>query len=173
MATVNAILYVNATPVFVDIHNLSTPHVSLPDAETKCTSKTKAVIVMHYGGYLADLKAWRAFADRRGLYLIEDAAHAIEEKGTITVATGLDGENQIWIAVSDTGKGISEEHMKKIFDPFLTTKPVGKGTGLGLSLSYGIINKHGGRIEAASQIGKGTRFTVFLPIRQCEEKAAS
>jgi signal transduction histidine kinase len=53
---------------------------------------------------------------------------------------------------------------KRIFDPFFTTKPVGKGTGLGLSLSYNIVTKHGGRIEVASELGKGTRFTVHLPV---------
>ncbi len=56
--------------------------------------------------------------------------------------------------------------MKKIFDPFFTTKAVGTGTGLGLSLSYGIVRKHGGEIEVDSDVGKGTTFTVHLPVRQ-------
>ncbi|MDR3567705.1 MAG: DegT/DnrJ/EryC1/StrS family aminotransferase [Syntrophobacteraceae bacterium] len=76
VATVNAVLYVGARPIFVDIQSLATPHISIEEAEDKCTSRTRAVIVMHYGGYLVDLPAWRAFADRRGLVLIEDAAHA-------------------------------------------------------------------------------------------------
>ena len=76
VATVNAVLYVGATPVFVDIEAIDIPHISIDDAKAKLTSKTKAVIVMHYGGYLVDLKAWRAFADDNGLLLIEDAAHA-------------------------------------------------------------------------------------------------
>ncbi len=75
-ATVNAVMYCGAKPIFVDIEDKANPHISLADAEARCTENTKAVIVMHYGGYLVDLKAWRAFADRRGLYLIEDAAHA-------------------------------------------------------------------------------------------------
>ena len=58
--------------------------------------------------------------------------------------------------------------MKKIFDPFFTTKGVGTGTGLGLSLSYGIIQKHGGNIEVQSEVGKGTTFTIHLPIQQPE-----
>lgn len=76
VATVNAVLYVGARPVFVDIEDLETPHISLEDATAKCTSRTRAVIVMHYGGYRVDLPVWRAFADGMGLLLIEDAAHA-------------------------------------------------------------------------------------------------
>jgi len=76
VATVNAVLYVGASPVFVDIEAIDIPHISIDDAKSKMTSKTKAVIVMHYGGYLVDLKAWRAFTDVSGILLLEDAAHA-------------------------------------------------------------------------------------------------
>lgn len=76
VATVNAVLYVGAKPVFVDIQGLEVPHICLKDAKAKCTPRTKAVIVMHYGGYLADVEAWRSFSDVNRLKLIEDAAHA-------------------------------------------------------------------------------------------------
>ena len=76
--------------------------------------------------------------------------------------TAFDEEN-ISIEVQDTGSGISPEHLSRIFDPFFTTKPVGKGTGLGLSLAYGIIKKHGGRIEVSSEPGHGTLFRIILP----------
>jgi dTDP-4-amino-4,6-dideoxygalactose transaminase len=76
VATVNAVLYVGATPVFVDIDSLECPHISLEEAQSKLTDKTKAVIVMHYGGYLVELARWREFADRHQLFLVEDAAHA-------------------------------------------------------------------------------------------------
>ena len=76
VATANAVLYTKATPVFVDIESENLPHISLSNAKSKFTSKTKAVIVMHYGGYLVDLPAWRTFADENGIFLIEDAAHA-------------------------------------------------------------------------------------------------
>jgi dTDP-4-amino-4,6-dideoxygalactose transaminase len=76
VATANAVLYVGASPVFLDIQDLEKPHISMEDAEAKCTTKTKAVIVMHYGGYIADLTAWRSFCDAKRLLLIEDAAHA-------------------------------------------------------------------------------------------------
>lgn len=76
VASVNVVLYVGAKPVFVDIESLERPNISIADAERKCTDRTKAVIVVHYGGYLVDLPAWRSFADERGIMLIEDAAHA-------------------------------------------------------------------------------------------------
>ena len=76
VATANAVLYVGAKPVFVDIQGVDVPHISLENAKAKCTPRTKAVIVMHYGGYPVDLAAWRSFCDANGLVLIEDAAHA-------------------------------------------------------------------------------------------------
>jgi len=76
VATVNAVLYSGAVPVFVDIKSNNLPLISLDDAELKTSSKTKAVIVMHYAGYPVNLIAWREVADRKGLKLIEDAAHA-------------------------------------------------------------------------------------------------
>lgn len=94
--------------------------------------------------------------------LLVNAAHAIENEGTITVRTG-EGNGHVWVEVSDTGKGIAPEHVNKIFDPFFTTKPVGKGTGLGLSVSYNIIKKHNGEIQLDSRVGEGTTFRIVLP----------
>ena len=76
VATANSVLYVGARPVFVDIQSPEVPLMALDEAEAKCTARTKAVILVHFGGYLADRDAWQAFARRRGLLLIEDAAHA-------------------------------------------------------------------------------------------------
>jgi len=95
--------------------------------------------------------------------LLVNAAQAIPERGRITIRTGC-ADNEVWVAISDTGCGIPPAIRERIFDPFFTTKPVGKGTGLGLSLSYGIIEKHGGRIEVSSTPGEGSTFTVWLPV---------
>jgi dTDP-4-amino-4,6-dideoxygalactose transaminase len=91
VATVNAVRYVGATPVFVDIESETRPHLALRDAEQKLTVRTRAVMVMHYGGYLVDLPAWRRFADERGLVLIEDAAHApgVGQVGQVGDATAF------------------------------------------------------------------------------------
>ena len=92
-----------------------------------------------------------------------NAGHAISDNGVIRIASGVDGDH-VWVDISDDGGGIEPENLKRIFDPFFTTKPVGVGTGLGLSLSYSIMQKHNGRIEVESTVGKGTRFRIRLPI---------
>jgi two-component system, NtrC family, sensor kinase len=99
--------------------------------------------------------------------LLVNAAHAMEglPRGTITVRTGT-VEDKVWIEISDTGCGIPSDVINRIFDPFFTTKPIGKGTGLGLSLSYGIIQKHHGKLDVNSAPGKGTTFRITLPINQ-------
>ncbi len=101
------------------------------------------------------------------LNLLVNAGHAIDEHGKITIATELDDSKQnVQIHIEDTGQGIGEENRKKIFDPFFTTKPVGQGTGLGLSVSYGIMQSHRGSIDVVSEEGKGSCFTLTLPLHQ-------
>ena len=97
--------------------------------------------------------------------LLVNAAQAVAkgERGEVRIRTRLE-DQQVIVAIRDTGCGIAAEHLKKIFDPFFTTKPVGEGTGLGLSVTYGIIERHGGKISVESQPGQGTTFTVTLPI---------
>lgn len=126
--------------------------------------KYKAEVVKEYG-IIPEVECLSSQLNQVFMNLLVNAAHAIEEHGTITVRTGQQ-EDKVWVEVADTGKGIKPEHLQKIFDPFFTTKPIGKGTGLGLSLSYGILQKHHGRIEVRSEIGKGTTFRVSLPIKQ-------
>ena len=95
--------------------------------------------------------------------IIYNAIQATPDSGTINVNTHKEGDWAV-VVVSDTGKGIAPEILGRIFDPFFTTKKVGEGTGLGLSISYGIVKSHGGRIEVKSEAGKGSTFTIFLPL---------
>jgi signal transduction histidine kinase len=103
--------------------------------------------------------------DQVFINLLVNAAQAITDKGTITVTTRNDATHVI-IAISDTGAGIPKEKLKKIFDPFYTTKPVGKGTGLGLNVVYNIVKRHRGSISVKSEVGKGTTFTLRLPLNR-------
>ena len=74
--------------------------------------------------------------------------------------------NKILVVFKDTGCGIPSENIDRIFDPFFTTMPVGKGTGLGLSITYSIIKQHEGSIRVESVVGKGTTFTIQLPVKK-------
>ncbi len=101
--------------------------------------------------------------------LIMNAIQAMPKGGTLTIRTGaMDG--QIKIEVQDNGVGISAENMRKLFTPFFTTKREVKGVGLGLAVSYGIVQRHRGRIEVQSKEGAGSTFTVYLP-QHYEEKS--
>jgi len=94
-----------------------------------------------------------------------NSAQAMPDKGEVHINTNYNS-NWIIFEFADTGIGISPENLPKIFDPFFTTKPPGMGTGLGLSVSYGIIHDHGGSIEVESEEGKGTKFTIKLPVKK-------
>ncbi len=100
--------------------------------------------------------------------ILINAAQAIDKGGMISVTTSVSGE-MLKIEISDNGSGIPEDIRTKIFEPFFTTKEVGKGTGLGMSISYEIIKKHGGEILIESEIGKGSCFTILLPLVQNNE----
>ncbi|MGZ0079282.1 ATP-binding protein [Methylomonas sp. ZR1] len=123
--------------------------------------KYKADVVKEYGG-IPEINCIASQLNQVFMNLLINAVQAIEDHGRITIRTAYDEQN-VWVEVEDTGKGIKPEQLGKIFDPFFTTKSVGMGTGLGLSLSYGIVKKHNGRIEVKSELGKGTCFRVCLP----------
>ena len=107
--------------------------------------------------------------------MLVNAQHAIEEKGSITIRSrrvpearspepGAKSVPMVELAIIDTGCGIPEKNLKRIFDPFFTSKEVGKGTGLGLSVSHGIVRAHGGAIEVESTVGEGSTFRIYLPL---------
>ena len=94
-----------------------------------------------------------------------NAVQAMPNGGTITIKTLAENEHVVF-SVQDTGIGMDQETIKQIFLPFFTTKDVDQGTGLGLSVVHGIVTSHGGTIEVESEVGKGTRFEIRLPIKK-------
>jgi PAS domain S-box-containing protein len=128
--------------------------------------KYKCEVSKDYAADLPQIRCLPSQLNQVFMNLLVNAAHAIKTRGQVTISTrrGSDNPATIQIIISDTGAGIPKENLNRIFDPFFTTKPVGQGTGLGLSIAYGIIGKHHGKIEVDSTVGKGTRFTLTLPI---------
>ncbi|MEJ2345264.1 MAG: bacteriohemerythrin [Gammaproteobacteria bacterium] len=131
--------------------------------------KYKAEVVKEYGE-LPPVECLARQLNQVFMNILVNAGQAISDHGTITLRTRRDGDWAV-VEISDTGAGIAPDKLSSIFDPFFTTKPVGKGTGLGLSIAYGIIEKHHGRIEVDSTVGKGTTFRIFLPITRVKQVA--
>jgi two-component system NtrC family sensor kinase len=103
------------------------------------------------------------------LNIVNNGIDAIGENGDIVLITSQRDEETIDVQIQDSGPGIPPELITRIFDPFFTTKEAGKGTGLGLSITYGLVKKLDGNISVKSEVGKGTTFTVSLPINKTRE----
>jgi signal transduction histidine kinase len=146
----------------VDLHATIESTLNIVRAELK----HKARIETRFGN-LPEVECRPSRLGQVFLNLLVNAGQSIEEDGVITVSTGVELD-EVWVRFEDTGCGIPQEHISRLFEPFFTTKQVGQGTGLGLSVSYAIVRKHGGKIDVDSEVGRGTRFTVRLPIRQPE-----
>jgi two-component system, NtrC family, sensor kinase len=101
--------------------------------------------------------------------MLVNAAQSIDKQGEIRIKTWQD-DGRIYISISDTGCGIPEDLRERIFEPFVTTKEIGKGTGLGLSIAYDIIRKHGGNVSVESEVGKGSTFTVDIPVSNGKDR---
>ena len=97
------------------------------------------------------------------IHMLVNASHAIQDSGQIHVRSYAE-DGEVFLIIEDSGQGIDPGDLSHIFDPFFTTKPVGKGVGLGLSIAYGIIRKHNGSISVESEVGRGTKFTIRLPV---------
>jgi PAS domain S-box-containing protein len=106
------------------------------------------------------------------LNLFLNARDAMPRGGWLSVGTRIDGTLVI-VEIADTGSGIPSEELARIYDPFFTTKSIGRGTGLGLSITYGIVREHDGTIHCDSAVGKGTRFTLTLPLGEPSRSLAS
>jgi two-component system NtrC family sensor kinase len=105
------------------------------------------------------------------LNILSNAIQAIGKDGAITIITRTAGMDAVEIIIQDTGCGIPEEHLGKIFDPFFSTKPPGQGTGLGLAISHGLLQQLGGEIKVTSAVFQGTTFCITLP-RQAPTEAS-
>ncbi|MBS1155035.1 MAG: two-component system, NtrC family, sensor kinase [Proteobacteria bacterium] len=147
----------------VDIHDGLNSTLNILGNEIK----HKAVVTREFGD-LPLVECIPSQINQVFMNILINAAQAISEQGEIVIRSGCIADG-VYIAISDNGKGIAPENISKIFEPFFTTKPVGEGTGLGLSISYGIIKNHGGKLEVQSRLGKGTTFTIHLPIRHQAE----
>ena len=126
--------------------------------------KYKCEVVREYAG-IPEVECIASQINQVFMNIIVNAGQAIAEHGTIHLRTGR-GEKTVWVEIEDSGEGIRAEHLARIFEPFFTTKPVGKGTGLGLSLAYGIVQRHCGLLEVQSEVGRGTRFRMTLPVQR-------
>ena len=152
---------------WVDLHKGIDSTLNIVNNEIKY----RADVIKCYGD-LPEVECLSSELNQVFMNLLVNAAHAVRrERGTITIRTGTaeaadGGIPMVWVEVEDDGCGIAKEDLSRIFDPFFTTKPVGQGTGLGLSLAYGIVKKHHGRIEVESEVGRGTRFRVTLPVQR-------
>ena len=131
----------------------------------------KVSFVHHLSPNLPAIQADPAQLEQVFVNLINNAAEAMGDGGTISLTTRPIDGSFVEIKVSDTGCGIPEENLGKLFTPFFTTKALGKGTGLGLSIVYGIIKMHKGQITAQSEVGQGTTFTITLPIKMYKESS--
>jgi PAS domain S-box-containing protein len=126
------------------------------------TARKRGIAIARGFGETAPLLAQGERLERAFLDLFVNACDAMPHGGELRVATRALGDG-VEIAIEDTGTGIAPDALERIFEPFYTTKPRGKGTGLGLLVTRGIVLEHGGSIDVQSELGKGTRFAIWLP----------
>ncbi len=113
--------------------------------------------------YLPTVHSDRGQLQQVFLNLLNNAFAAVSDGGSINIGVATHGDDAVAVSIADDGIGIPEANLKRIFEPFFTTKE-GSGTGLGLSITYGIVHKLGGKILVSSEVGRGTCFTVVLPV---------
>ena len=148
----------------IDVHSLIDRSLNL----LRNQYKDRVKVHKDYGSVPA-IRGYAGKLNQVFMNLLSNAFYAIAENGDVWIRTRAFDE-AIEIEIEDSGVGIPKENLKRIFEPFFTTKPVGQGTGLGLSISYGVIEQHNGTIRVLSVPGKGTVFSVRLPIDPEKDK---
>jgi PAS domain S-box-containing protein len=150
-----------AAPGWVDLNRAIADTLALLRFEVR---KREIEVVEELDPALSQI--WARQAAMRGvcMNLMINAVQAMAGGGRLTVSSRRLGEDEVVLAIQDTGPGIAAEHLDRIWDPFFTTKPVGQGTGLGLSITNRLVSRHGGRVAVESVLGQGARFIVTLPI---------
>jgi signal transduction histidine kinase len=145
---------------YTDLHEGIKSTVRLLNTEFK-----NRIIVHQEFGEIPEVECSPTQINQVFMNLLANAAQAIVGRGNIWIRTRA-VRDSVEVQIEDSGTGMSPETVSQIFDPFFTTKKVGEGTGLGLSIAYGLIQKHNGKIDVKSQVGKGTVFTVVIPVSQ-------
>jgi two-component system, NtrC family, sensor kinase len=133
--------------------------------EHHLTTFRKVKLTVKKAEHLPMVYADKVHVQQALINLMTNAAQAMPDGGPMLVRTGMEGEDYVWISVTDKGAGVDEENLEKIFEPFFTTKARGKGTGLGLSLTKKLIEANNGRIEVKSVKGQGSTFRLLLPAK--------
>ncbi len=162
----------------VNIHDGIDSTLMILQHRIKATENHPAIAIQSNYGTLPLVECYAGQLNQVFMNILSNAIDALEEafsqcstdfQPTITITTQVSERNWLQIAIADNGLGIPLHLQKRLFDPFFTTKPVGKGTGMGLSISYQIITeRHGGRLFCESTPGRGTTFTIQIPLRQPE-----
>ncbi|MDJ0706470.1 MAG: ATP-binding protein [Leptolyngbyaceae cyanobacterium MO_188.B28] len=161
----------------VDLHEGLESTLLILQNRLKAQPNRLAINVNLKYGDLPPVECYPGQLNQVYMNILSNAIDALEEGGkgespqnvnpTITITTQITSNHQVEIQVQDNGPGLPEKVRARLFDPFFTTKPIGKGTGMGLSISYQIVTeKHGGRLLCESQVGKGTTFTITIPLKQ-------
>ena len=148
----------DGTRTAVDINDCLRAAINILNNQTKY----HAQLSVDYGE-LPEISGYFGKLNQVFVNLIANANQAVEENGQIDIVSRVNN-GFIEVVIRDDGHGIDEEHMKYLFTPFFTTKPVGQGTGLGLSISHNAVQEHGGDIRVESTLGVGTTFTVRIPL---------
>jgi len=160
----------------VDIHEGIDNTLLILQHRLKAQSDRPAITVQKNYGAIPKIECYAGLMNQVFMNILSNAIDALESCQInqnydsskalgIQISSKISPDNFLVISIADNGPGIPEEIKTRLFDPFFTTKPVGKGTGLGLSISYSIVEKHGGQLQCISEVGKGTKFIIQIPLQ--------